>query len=286
MDKNITKNFLAPAKINIRLEVLHKKPDGYHEIRSIMCSVGLYDVVTLSRSNNGIHISTNNIHIPVDKNNLAYQAADLLLQKTKTPKGAQIHLKKNIPVASGLGGGSSDAAAVMKGINDLYELKYSQRELMKLGAQIGADVPFFFSQSPALATGTGEKILPLTLFPPFWTLLTTPPIPVSTAWAYGKYNLKGRGRLIDFSGKINLLTTGKQVLHNDLENVVIRHFPEIREIKIILEKLGSWGSLMSGSGPTVFGIFFSEREVRRAEARLVKDFGNKRWAISVAKALL
>ncbi|MBW1679409.1 MAG: 4-(cytidine 5'-diphospho)-2-C-methyl-D-erythritol kinase [Deltaproteobacteria bacterium] len=282
---NNSRNLLAPAKINIRLEVLDKRQDGYHEIRSIMCHVGLYDVVTLSPSNKGINLTSNSIHIPVGTNNLAYKSASLLMRKAKISGGVNIHLEKHIPIAAGLGGGSSDAAAVMKGVNDLYELKYSPSELMKLGSEIGADVPFFFFQSPARATGIGEKLSPLNLSPPFWTLLVTPPIPVSTAWAYGQFGLEPGDGFINIPEKIDLLLAGKQILYNALEDIVIRRFPEIDEIKKVLIKLGAWGSRMSGSGPTVFGIFFKEKEIKRAEAQLLRNYSNRGWTISVAKAL-
>jgi 4-diphosphocytidyl-2-C-methyl-D-erythritol kinase len=286
MNKEITKSILAPAKINLRLEVLSRRQDGYHEIKSIICPIKLYDIVSIFISNQEIRLTSDNNNIPLDGNNLAYQAATLLIQKAKISRGVHIHLKKSIPVASGLGGGSSDAAAVMKGINELYRLNYTQSELMKLGSEIGADVPFFLFQGPALATGIGEKLTPIRISPSFWTLLITPSKPVSTAWAYSQFKGKPRERSFDITEKIDLVETGNDILHNDLESVVTKCLPEIDEIKKVLRKLGAWGSLMSGSGPTVFGIFLDESEAKRAEKELLKDHRGQEWKISVAEALV
>ena len=277
---------LAPAKINIRLEILSKREDGYHEIRTIMCGVGLYDVVFLSKGEAGIKTTSNSSQIPLDSNNLANKAAYSFINKAKIFGGLDIHLEKHIPVAAGLGGGSSDAAAVMKGLNELYALEYSQPELIRLGAEIGADVPFFFSAGPVLATGKGEKLSSVDLSPPFLVLLVTPRLTVSTAWAYSRFKGRSGDKLIDFAKKIDLLKVGQEIFYNDLESVVIPAYPEIAAIKEILIKLGSWGSLMSGSGPTVFGVFFDETAAKRAEKKLLKDYGSRNWRVAVAKALL
>lgn len=288
MDKSVFKSFLAPAKINLRLEVLAKRPDGYHEIRTIMCRLGLYDVLFLSPSNGEIELTSNSHEIPLDTSNLVYRAVLPLLKKTNISGGLKIHLEKHIPIASGLGGGSSDAASAMLGVKELYGLKISSSELIKLGAEIGADIPFFFSQNSVLATGIGDKLHPLKIAPPFWALLITPHFPVSTAWAYSqfKWPLSPRNNSIAFSKKLNLLEKGETILYNDLESVVIPRFPEIEEIKNILDELDAWGSLMSGSGPTVFGIFFDERKAARAEVKVRRDYGNRGWKISLAKALI
>jgi len=250
-----------------------------------MCGVSLYDIVTLTPANKGITVTSNSINIPVDGNNLASKAAALLMKKAKISGGLKIHLDKQIPVAAGLGGGSSDAAAVMEGINDIYKLKLSPSELMELGSEIGADVPFFFLQGPALATGTGGNLSPLTLSPSFWTLLVTPPFPVSTGWAYSQCKLKSSDKSVVNSKGIDLLETGKNLLFNALEYPVINRFPEIDEIKKALIKCGAWSSLMSGSGPTVFGIFFDEMEAKKAKNQLLENYAARKWTVSVAKAL-
>jgi len=279
-------NLLAPAKINVRFEIIGKREDSFHEIRSIMGAVGLYDTLSLSKTPSGITLTSSSSDLPLDNKNLAFKAASLIISEAKVAGGVTISLKKRIPVASGLGGGSSDAATTMKGINELYDLKCSPRQLMELGVRIGADVPFFFSNGPALATGIGEKLSPIELSPPFWALLVTPPVPVSTTWAYNQFKSQPNGNVFLFSEKIDLFKVGKEILYNDFERVVIPHFPEIAKIKKTLVNLGAWGALMSGSGPTVFGLFFDEAEARSAESKLVKNYHERNWKISVAKALL
>jgi len=286
MGKIDSKNLVAPAKINVRLEIIGKREDGFHEIRSIMGAVGLYDTISLSKTSAGITLTSNSREMPLDNKNLAFRAASVLMETANVSAGVRIHLEKHIPIAAGLGGGSSDAAATMKGMNELYGLKFSPSQLVELGVKIGADVPFFFSKGPALATGIGEKLFPIELSPPFWVLLVTPPIPVSTAWAYGQFKSQPQDNAFTFSAKIDLFKVGKEILYNDFERVVIPHFPEIAKIKKALENLGAWGVLMSGSGPTVFGLFFDEAEARSAEIKLIKHYHELNWKISIAKALL
>jgi len=278
--------FLAPAKINLRLEIIGKREDGYHEIRSIMCAVGLYDTLSLSKTQGKITLTSSSNDIPLDSKNLAFKAASVLMQTANVSGGVRIHLEKHIPIAAGLGGGSSDAAVTMKGIDVLYGLNWASAELRELGAKIGADVPFFFSHGPAFATGIGEKLFPIELSPPFWVLLVTPAMTVSTAWAYSQFTSRTQSDIFPFSEKIALLKMGKEILYNDLERVVIPHFPEIAKIKETLENHGAWGALMSGSGPTVFGLFFDEAEAQRAKSKLVENYHAQNWKISVARALL
>lgn len=286
MGKIDSKNLVALAKINVRLEIIGKREDGFHEIRSIMGAVGLYDTISLSKTSAGITLTSNSREIPLDNKNLAFKAASVLMETANVSAGVRIHLEKHIPIAAGLGGGSSDAAATMKGMNELYGLKFSPSQLVELGVKIGADVPFFFSKGPALVTGIGEKLFPIELSPPFWVLLVTPPIPVSTAWAYRRFRLQPQDEIFTFSTKIDLLKLGKEILYNDFERVVTPHFPEIAKIKKALENLGAWGALMSGSGPTVFGLFFDEAEARSAEIKLIKHYHELNWKIFIAKALL
>jgi 4-diphosphocytidyl-2-C-methyl-D-erythritol kinase len=285
--KSLTKDFFAPAKINLRLEVLHKRHDGYHEISSIMCPVDVCDTLTLSTSPaEGVKITTTNAHLPAGMSNLAYQAASLFMSRAKISGGIAIHLEKNIPLASGLGGGSSDAAAVMKGLNELYDAQWSLSELVSLGAHIGADVPFFFLQGPAHASGIGEKLKTIRISPPFWALLITPPIPISTAWVYSQCKPNQDGISLDTTQRIDLREAGEKILRNDLEDVVLDRYPEVAEIKQVMQSLGAWGTLMSGSGPTVFGIFFNKTEVESAKAQVALDYRHRNWTVSAAKALL
>jgi 4-diphosphocytidyl-2-C-methyl-D-erythritol kinase len=276
---------LAPAKINLRIEVLNRRPDGYHNIRSIMCTVDLHDVLTLSPCPHGISLSCNSPHLPLDEHNLAYRAAALVIERAGLTTGMHIDLEKHIPAAAGLGGGSSDAAAAMRGVCELFRLSYPREELMKLGVQLGADVPFFFSESPSIATGIGETLKPISLSPSFWTVLVTPPLSVSTAWAYGHITLHPDRTLCPLSDKIDLREIGNGILYNDFEDIVLPAFPLVREAKELLLRLNAWGALMSGSGPTVFGVFFDEHQARRAEATLMKHYSGQGWNIALAQTL-
>lgn len=276
---------LAPAKINLRLEVLNKRPDGYHNIRSLMCAVGLHDILTLSPAPQGISLSCAGTHVPVDERNLAYRAAALLLDHANLSIGVRLHLEKLIPAAAGLGGGSSDAAAAMSGVCELFRLSYPQEELMELGTRLGADVPFFFYGSPCLATGIGEKLAPISLSPSFWTILVTPPLEVSTAWAYGRITLHPDRIPCPLPETIDLRETGNGILYNDFEDVVMPTFPLVREAKELLLDLNAWGALMSGSGPTVFGIFFEEAPARHAEEEILKHYSGQGWNIALVPAL-
>lgn len=276
---------LAPAKINLRLEVLDKRPDGYHHIRSLMCAVGLYDILTFSPAHRGVSLSCASAHIPSDEGNLAFRAAALLLDHATSTKGVHIHLEKRIPAAAGLGGGSSDAAAALQGVNQLCGLSYSRAELMSLGVQVGADVPFFFSDTPCLATGIGEKLTPVDLSPPFWTVLVTPPLEVSTAWAYRHLTLRPKRPPVPLPAVIDLKAMGNEILHNDFEEVVIPRFPVVGEAKKLLLEVKAWGALMSGSGPTVFGVFFEETGARQARENLTRHYAGKGWHIALARSL-
>ena len=177
----------CPAKVNVRFEIVGKRTEGYHEIRSIMCPVGLFDEVTVRPAQEGIAITTNSDGIPVDSRNLAYQAVALFAERADLSGGVAVHLEKRIPVGAGLGGGSSDAAAVLLLLNELTQAGYSRADVMAMGASLGSDVPFFCRSGPARATGRGELIEPIRLSPAFWVVLVMPSFSVSTAWAYGVY---------------------------------------------------------------------------------------------------
>ncbi len=276
----------APAKVNLRLEILGKRTDGYHEIRSIMCPVGLFDVVTVRPGHKGFTITANRQTIPLDSTNLAWRAAALFAEKTRLSQGLAIHLEKNIPVGAGLGGGSSDAAAVLHMLNELTGSKYSQAELVTMAATLGSDIPFFCGSGPALAVGRGEQLSPVTLSPPFWVLLVMPPFSVSTAWAYDEYQGVDREPGVFAAKELDLLAAGPDILVNDLEEAVICHFGEIGAMKEVLTKCGAWGSLMSGSGSTVFGIFFEEGQARKTERRLRAEYAEYHWETAVVPALI
>lgn len=258
----------APAKINLTLDTLSKRQDGYHEVEMIMTTVDLSDRIGLeSRQDGQIEIVSVDRFIPNDSKNLAYQAAALLKEKYQVAEGVSITIEKNIPVAAGLAGGSSDAAATLRGLNRVWDLNLSLDELAELGAAIGSDVPFCVYGGTALATGRGEKIQHLPSPPPCWIILAKPIIGVSTAEIYGQLDLSeayhpNTQEMIraieekDFALMI-------QHLGNTLEDVTLNLYPEVRELKEQMKRFGAEGVLMSGSGPTVFGIVQHESRAQR-----------------------
>lgn len=257
---------LSPAKINLFLQVTGKRPDGYHELFSLMCCVDLFDTIMLQFGGDRIAIESSNSQIPLDDTNIAHQAATRFLKSLKITDGLTIRIEKSIPVAAGLGGGSSNAASVLAGLNRHYGLPFSRSELMSMGLGLGADVPFFLFQKPALASGIGEKLEAYQGALPFRILLVNPGIEVHTAEVYQNLNL----RLTKCKKKItkpSLKQSGfdvSQHLCNDLENVTIDKYPEIGSLKTQLLKHGALGALMSGSGPTVFGLFSDPHKAERA----------------------
>ncbi len=258
------------AKINLRLDILCKRADGYHDIRTVFQKVSLRDELHIAISKRGIEVTCDNPQVPVNEGTLAYKAAQSMLNQYNIKDGVSIVIKKNIPVAAGLGGGSSNAASTIMGINQLFGLGATKQELMKTGSTIGADVPFFIFGKTALATGIGDKLETIEVTPKLWLLLITPDIPISTSWAYSnlRMGLTNKHINITISSYINHLSEIITMLSNDLEKVAIPRYPIIQKIKDELINKGAIGSLMSGSGSTVFGIFSSEDEAKEAYTQL------------------
>ncbi len=273
----------APAKVNYRLDVLSRRPDGYHELRMIMQRVDLCDEISITVSDTpGVSVFCGKEGVPDGPGNIAWRAADALLQRSGRQEGLVIRIDKRIPVAAGLGGGSSDGATVLMGVNELLGLGYSEQELMAIGVTLGADVPFFIFQRPALAEGIGDRLTPLERTPDVWIVLVNPNIHVSTAWVYQNLQLTGvveRAKLSSFIGDVTELSA---LLANDLEAVTIGRFPIIEEIKEQLVAAGAISSMMSGSGPTVFGLFNGEAEARRAADELARREG---WFTAAVQTL-
>ncbi|MDD9272029.1 4-(cytidine 5'-diphospho)-2-C-methyl-D-erythritol kinase [Paenibacillus sp. GCM10023248] len=259
----------APAKINLSLDVLHKRPDGYHEVEMVMTMVDLADRIEMQEmSRDTIIISSQAGYIPLDEKNLAFQAARLIKDRYDVKKGVYIHLDKKIPVAAGLAGGSSDAAATLRGLNRLWDLNIPMEELQVLGAELGSDVPFCVTGGTALATGRGEKLEPVVSPPQCWVVLAKPPINVSTSEIYGKLNARQIKRHPSTQNVLKAIRE-KQFdqlcanLGNVLEEVTLDLYPEVRHLKECMQRLGADGVLMSGSGPTVFGLVSKEAKVPR-----------------------
>ena len=261
----------AKAKINLGLDVLRKREDGYHEVRMIMQTIPLYDKLTIRTAEDDaqIRVQTNLHFLPVGEDNLVYKAAKLLMDEFQIKQGLEIELVKYIPVAAGMAGGSSDAAATLVGVNKLFELGLSMEELMARGVKIGADVPFCVMRGTALAEGIGEKLTPLPPMPKCHILIAKPGILVSTKFVYGNLRANELKEHPDIDGQIRALKCGDlselaRLMGNVLETVTIPEYPVIRRIKDTMKEYGALNAMMSGSGPTVFGLFEDEEAAKEA----------------------
>lgn len=266
----------AYAKINLGLDVVRRLENGYHEVKMVMQTVGIYDELTLTRTEEGITVTTDKKELPIDDNNLIYKAAKIMMETYHIEGGIHIHLKKNIPIAAGMAGGSTDAAATFKGINRLYDLDCTLEELMKLGVKVGADVPYCVLGGTALAEGIGEKLTSLNPAPDCYVLVAKPPINVSTKYVYEHLDAEGIEEHPDIDGMVEAIWEESlqgilDRMGNVLENVTEKKYPVIAELKNKMKELGALNSLMSGSGPTVFGIFIDERIAREAFEALKKE---------------
>ena len=273
----------APAKINYRLDVLRKRPDGYHDLRMLMQRVDLCDDIEITLTETpGVRVTCGSAYVPDGPDNIAWRAANALLQLSGKQTGIDITITKNIPVGAGLGGGSSDAATVLMGVNELLELGLTDQRLMEIGVKLGADVPFFIFKRPALAEGIGDKLTALDQVPSLWVVLVNPNIHVSTGWVYKNLQLTTDTTPDIVSRSYSSLDEICSVLSNDLEPVTCKRHPLVREIKQILLQEGARGSLMSGSGSTVFGLFEDEEAARQAADAIAIDRG---WFTVAVKTL-
>lgn len=268
----------ALAKINLGLDVLRRKEDGYHEVKMIMQTIQLHDQIHMKKiEEDEIRIHTNLYYLPNNENNLAYKAAKMLKDEFHLPGGVSINLKKVIPVAAGMAGGSSDAAAVLYGMNKMYGLKLSMQELMDRGVKLGADVPYCIMRGTALAEGIGEKLTKLPAMPKCHILIAKPPINVSTKFVYENLHandLKPEDHP-PVDAQIAALEEGNleklvENMGNVLERVTVPEYPVIDELKKLMKEHGALGAMMSGSGPTVFGIFKSYAQAKKASEAIEK----------------
>ncbi len=268
----------ALGKINLGLDVLGRRDNGYHDVRMVMQSVYVYDRICVEKKKNaGIELSTNLGYLPVNENNLAYKAAKLLMDEFSIEEGVKIHLEKHIPVAAGMAGGSSDAAAVLHGLNRMFGLGLSREDLMKRGLELGADVPYCIMRGTALAEGIGEVLTPLPKIPKCFALIAKPPIIVSTKTVYEKLDSLEIVEHPDIDGIIEGLNQGNLEMicgsmGNVLEKVTIEDYPVIEEIKNVMKENGAINAMMSGSGPTVFGIY-KERKQAKAAGEKIRTLG-------------
>ena len=267
----------ALGKINLGLDVLGRRPNGYHDVRMVMQTVYLYDQILLEKTDKeGISLKTNLFYLPVNENNLAYRAAKMLIDEFAIKEGVHISLEKHIPVAAGMAGGSSNAAAVLYGMNRLFHLGLTDQELMERGVKLGADVPYCIMRGTVLAEGIGEELTPLPAMPKCHVLLAKPPVSVSTQKVYEKLDAQEVTKHPDIDGILLGLQTGdlKKItssMGNVLENVTITEYPQIERIKDVMKEEGALNAMMSGSGPTVFGIYDDKMLARRAAARIREE---------------
>lgn len=251
----------AYAKINLGLDVLGKREDGYHEVRMIMQTIRLYDKLNMKKlSKDEIVIKTNLVYLPTNENNLVYRAIQMIKEEFNIKQGIYVELQKHIPVAAGLAGGSSDAAAALIGMNRLFQLKLTTTDLMKRAVKLGADVPYCILGGTALSEGIGEVLTPLAPMPSAYVLIAKPPINVSTKYVYENLILNEQTNHPDIDGIMEAINSKDlrgvtSRLSNVLESVTIDRYPIIQEIKDKMIEFGAMNALMSGSGPTVFGIF-------------------------------
>ena len=266
----------ASAKLNLRLKVIGLRPDGYHELVSLMVPVDICDMLEFQVIPEKIELVWEGLPVPVDEHNLVKRAAAAFFDRSSVRGGISVRVTKNIPVAAGMGGGSSDAAATLLSLNHLWSGPLSPGALKDLALQLGADVPFFLDPRPSIARGVGEILEPVERWPEFWYLIVTPRFQVSTAWVYGNLRLgltrNEYDRIRDELGKESLVIS--QFLENDLESVTSAKFPILDRIKKTLLDAGAEGALMTGSGPSVFGVFGSRNRAEQAKEKILPhDFG-------------
>ena len=260
----------AYAKINIGLDVLRRRADGYHEVKMIMQTVDIYDELVLERRKEpGIELRMDNSDLPSGGDNLICRAADLLFREKEITGGVNISLTKRIPIAAGMAGGSADAAAALRGLNELFDMGYSLKELQALGVGLGADIPYCLAGGTMLSEGIGEILTPLPAPPAAHLVIAKPDINVSTAFVYGNLHADRLAWHPDIDGMIAALQKGDldgitDRLGNVLETVTVKAHPVIEQIRELLRKQGAENALMSGSGPTVFGIFKEKETAARA----------------------
>lgn len=260
----------AYAKINLGLDVVRRREDGYHEVRMIMQTISLHDRLSIRAcKEDGISIKTNLSYLPTNENNLVYKAALLLKEEFGIEQGLSIHLDKHIPVAAGMAGGSTDAAAALVGLNQLFQLGLTKEELMKRGVRLGADIPYCILGGTALSEGIGEVLTPLPKLPECFVLIAKPPMHVSTKFVYENLKLDTLPSHPDIDGMAEAIQKGQLAgvisrMENVLESVTIPEYPVIGQLKDIMKNAGAKNALMSGSGPTVFGIFTEEAAAKNA----------------------
>lgn len=280
----------APAKINLHLAVTNKRDDGFHDIETVMMKISLYDRLHLKLTDAGLRISCTGGDVPHDESNLACKAAAAFLASTDISQGVEIKLEKNIPVAAGLGGGSSDAAAVLHGLNKLHGNPLSTEELIEIARLIGSDIPFCVSEFDlAFGSGKGDRLTELKIADKFWVVLVNPGFSVSTKWVYENFALTSRGNPYILGRTFENGNALKKIdkdeifnFFNDLEAVTLKRYPEIKRIKEDFVQAGAFSAQMTGSGPTVYGLFTNEGNASNCYAFFKKCYEKSFVALPLA----
>ncbi len=272
--KELTLN--AYAKVNLTLDVRGRRPDGYHEVETVLHTLELHDTVILREAERGIRVLCDHRRVPSDEQNLVFRTAQLLQESCGVSQGVEIELRKQIPPASGLGGGSSDAAVTLLGLAQMWKLRLDHGQLLELGSQLGSDVPFFLVGGAALATGRGEQLRLLPTLPTTWVVVACPEVEVSTAWAYAQLDSTtiarrpNTERLVEALRREDVAAVAQE-LCNVFEPVVSRYHPQVSALKQRMLAAGALGAAMTGTGPAVYGLFPGEAEARQAARSLVSE---------------
>jgi len=273
------------SKINLTLNILARRQDGYHDIETIMQSINLADKISIKEEKEGIKIKCSHPLVPVDSQSLTYRTAEKILNRYRITKGVKIEIDKKIPLASGMAGGSANSASILVGINKLFTLNLSNKDLREIGEELGMDVPFCIQNGTALAYHKGEKVTPLPLInPPLWIITINPGFEIPTKWAYNNLDLdqikkeKNNTKAMLRALKVRKLQGIATNLFNSFEGLVIEKYPEIGEIKDRLIEEGALGALMSGSGPTVFGIAQNRGQALKICKKLKSEYKSI-WAV-------
>ena len=280
-----TVHLKSPAKVNLRLEILKRREDGYHELRTIFQKISLCDTLHFTlRNKKGIVIETDHPDLPTGKSNLIYKAIQSMIKESNYQEGIYVKIKKRIPIGAGLGGGSGNAATTLKAMNQLLKLNLSKKKLMEKGLEIGADVPFFFLEGAAIGSGIGERLIKVKL-PDLWYVFIYPNFEVSTRWVYQNFVLTNQQFHFNLH-KFQKTPDGiSRILLNHLEAVILKKYPQIGIMKKTLLSAGALGAMMTGSGPTVFGLFPEVESAARAYEKIRKIVRRKGWKVFKAHSI-
>jgi 4-diphosphocytidyl-2-C-methyl-D-erythritol kinase len=285
MDMTGSFHLQSPAKVNLRLEILKRREDGYHELRTVFQKISLHDILHFSlRKEKGISIRANHPRLPLGKKNLVYKAAQSMFKVCGYRGGVHIEIEKRIPLGAGLGGGSSNAATTLMALNKLLGINLSQKELMEMGLGIGADVPFFFLEGAAIGSGIGERLRKEEL-PSLWYVLIYPDFEVSTRWAYKHFVLTNQPFHFNLHKFLKTPEGISRILLNHLEEVVSKRYPHINLMKEWLLSAGAFGALMTGSGPTVFGLFTEAKNAAGAYEKVRRRARGEGWLVFKARSI-